>query len=325
TDVDYKNVETGEVNEFDVNSIPDGDPWEWQETKNELVKEGYEPPIHDFRITTMPLSIENEVKQGFVAPEDLFNATYFYELDGHVEEFPVNELPLSEWTFVSIDSEKEIQPQNVGLIYEKNGESKEFTLFDLPLTSEWRFVDAVYYNPETAVTPDNKTPEDITDLVLKDDRYTFFIISWDILKVKNKNIENLIKLYNYCDVNNMGCLFMTSSTEEDVKTFVKEKDAPFEFYSTDPITLKTMARSNPSILLVKKATILNKWPHKDFPGVDKLSDLLVAQSMEKQVVKSEKFLVWMIGFGIFLLYALIHIFINYLRRKNILNEKRSWE
>ncbi|MGC9330470.1 MAG: BT_3928 family protein [Bacteroidales bacterium] len=320
----YKNVETGEVREFDVNNIPDGEQWEWQETKNELVKKGYEPPIHDFSITTMPLTFEKERKQNMVVPEDLFDATYLYELDGHVEEFQVNELPLSEWTFVSVDSEKEILPQNLGLIYENNGDSREFTLYDLPLTSEWKFVDAVYYNPEDAVIPENETPENITDLVLADDRYTFFIISWDILKVKNKNIENLKKLYNYCDVNNMGCLFMTSSIEEDVKTFAKEKDAPFEFYSTDPITLKTMVRSNPSVMLVKNGTILNKWNYRDF-SVDDLSDDLLAQSMQKQVVKSEKLLVWTIGFGIFLFYALIHIFINYLRRKHILNEKKSWE
>jgi uncharacterized membrane protein YphA (DoxX/SURF4 family) len=325
TVVVYKNTETGEVKEFNLDNIPDGEKWEWQETKNKLVKEGYVPPIHDFSITTMPLSFQDTRKQTFINHEDLFDATYVYELNGHTEEFPVDELPLSEWSFVSVDSEKEIQPQNIGLTYEQNGDSKEFTLFDLPMEAEWRFVDAVYYNTENDVKQDKEMPEDITDLVLEDERYTFFIISWDIMKVKNKDIEILRELYNYCNINNMRCLFLTSSTEEDVEAFVDEKDAPFDFFSTDPITLKTMARSNPCIMLVKKGTILNKWPYKDFPGVDNLSEHLVAQSMQKQVVKSEKFLVWMMGFGVFLFYALIHIVINYLRRKNILNEKRSWE
>ncbi|MFO7788956.1 MAG: BT_3928 family protein [Bacteroidota bacterium] len=326
TVVVYENTETGKTKEFDSNNIPEGDKWEWKETKNKLIEEGYQPPIHDFSITTMPLQFEDEHEQAFIEPEVLFDATYMFDIDGHTEEFPIDELPTAEWEFMSVNSDYDIKPQNIGLIYERNGDSKEFTVYDLPATEDWKFVDAIYYNPEdSSDETNNQQPEDITDLVLADDSYTFIIISWDVLKVKNKYTEKLHDLHDFCDVNDIPCLFLTSSTENDVKTFVEETNAPFDFYSTDPITLKTMVRSNPGIMLIKKGTILDKWHINGFPDVKDLDDRLIARSLEKQVVKKEKYFVWMLGFGILIFYALIHIFINYLRRKNIIVEKRSWE
>lgn len=48
----YKNTNTGEIQEYDLENIPMDGPWEWQETINKLVKKGYKPPIHDFHIST---------------------------------------------------------------------------------------------------------------------------------------------------------------------------------------------------------------------------------------------------------------------------------
>jgi uncharacterized membrane protein YphA (DoxX/SURF4 family) len=42
----------GEIKEFDYPNFPDS-TWKWVETKNKLVKKGYEPPIHDFVIETI--------------------------------------------------------------------------------------------------------------------------------------------------------------------------------------------------------------------------------------------------------------------------------
>ncbi len=49
TTVVYK--KNNEIKEFALNSLPDSS-WEWVETKNILVKKGYEPPIHDFAIVS---------------------------------------------------------------------------------------------------------------------------------------------------------------------------------------------------------------------------------------------------------------------------------
>ena len=52
----YKTIlkykKNGEIKEFSIDNIPDS-TWEWVETKNTLIEEGYQPPIHDFSITTL--------------------------------------------------------------------------------------------------------------------------------------------------------------------------------------------------------------------------------------------------------------------------------
>lgn len=47
----YKNSETGKIQEFDIDNIPMDEKWQWQETRNKLVKKGYVPPIKDFIFT----------------------------------------------------------------------------------------------------------------------------------------------------------------------------------------------------------------------------------------------------------------------------------
>lgn len=49
----YRNKKSKEAKEFSDNNIPNDTVWEWIETKNELIKKGYEPPIHDFSISKL--------------------------------------------------------------------------------------------------------------------------------------------------------------------------------------------------------------------------------------------------------------------------------
>jgi len=65
----------GEVREFALNSLPDeASGWKWKESKTTLVRKGYEPPIHDFTITT---AAGDEYTEDFLtAPATLFVVAY---------------------------------------------------------------------------------------------------------------------------------------------------------------------------------------------------------------------------------------------------------
>ena len=80
-------------------------------------------------------------------------------------------------------------------------------------------------------------------------------------------MEDINQLANYClDRENCSFICLTASLDQQIQQFKKETDAPFTFYNTDEITLKTIIRANPGLLLLKRGTILDKWHHNDLPS-----------------------------------------------------------
>ncbi len=322
----YKNTETGEEKSFDVNNIPSEEEWEWVETQNKLIKEGYVPPIHDFSITTVPLQKPAEEPKEAIDPASLFEVKFVYEIDGGTSEFFIDELPGENWSFVELHSDKAIAPENIGLIYEKEGETSEFTLFDLPDDS-WMFIDAMYYN-ETHVLDapsEEAVQEDITDLVLADPGYSFFLVSYDLKKASSKHADKINKIYDYAQANDIKFYCLTASTEPDILDFIEKTNAPYEFYNTDPITLKTIVRSNPGLVLIKEGTVLDKWHINDVPEIEELNRQLMAKSIENQVKRAERYYVNMLILALLFGFTLLYLIIQYLLRKRIIVDRESWK
>jgi hypothetical protein len=71
-----------------------------------------------------------------------------------------------------------------------------------------------------------------------------------------------------------GFYGLTSSSDEQIEQWRYKTGAEYPFCLTDPITLKTMIRSNPGLILIKNGTIFNKWSDKDLPDEYMLSDRL---------------------------------------------------
>jgi uncharacterized membrane protein YphA (DoxX/SURF4 family) len=321
----YENTETGETREFDVEEIPDEDTWEWKETKNKLIEEGYVPPIHDFSITTVPVNRETDVIHEVIDPASLYEVKFVFEIAGETQEFFIDELPNENWTFVELHSDKHILAENVGLIFEKDGETAEFTLFDLPDES-WMFIDATYYNenPNIAEPAFEDYSEDITDIVLSDEGYSFFLVAHDLTKTSKKNNSRINALYDYALANDINFYCLTASTESDIHDYIEKTDANYDFFNTDPITLKTMVRSNPGLLLIKQGTVLDKWHVNDIPTLESLDGQLVAQSIEKQVERGNRYYVLTMILALLFGFTALFLLIQYLLRKRIIVDRDTW-
>lgn len=319
----YKNKKTGELKEFSMNELPDEDTWEWQETKNELIKKGYTPPIHDFSITPVNIQKEKEPEMDIVDPASLFDALYVYDNGNETLEFHVNELPVgSNWQFVEIIGNDKIQAENVALSYQGPDGISEFTLFDLP-DEEWSFVDATYYRPESTSSIAETPKSDISDIVLEDDAYYFFLVSHDITEANTSNTDKINALYEYCLANDIKFYCMTASLEPDIKEYIKETGAEYPFYSTDPITLETIVRANPGLVLLRKGTVLDKWSAYDIPDVENLNTHLTAYALSKRKKQAEKNLIFSFIFGALGFYFIVELLIQFLRRKRILIDFKS--
>jgi uncharacterized membrane protein YphA (DoxX/SURF4 family) len=110
---------------------------------------------------------------------------------------------------------------------------------------------------------------DYTYSVLDAD-YAFLLVTYNILKTEKDAWSKVNDLAASAETNSIPFLVMSASTDEVIEDFRHEVQAMYPFYFTDETTLKTMVRSNPGLLLLKKGTIVGKWHHHDFPDFESI-------------------------------------------------------
>ena len=199
-------------------------------------------PIIDFR----PYKIGNNIIEGMQIPEDApldkYETTFFYEKDGIEKAFTLDNYPAedSTWTFVRQES-KLIEQGFVPPIH-------DFSI----------------------ITEDG----DITDLVLEDAGYTLLVISHKVEKASTKNIKCVKSTIANAKKAGAKVIWLTSSYTDDIDNFKSEYEINDTFGATDDITLKTIVRSNPGLVLIKDATVIEKWHHNSLPTKDELNQLI---------------------------------------------------
>jgi len=157
-------------------------------------------------------------------------------------------------------------------IYEKEGKQKEFTLDNFPTgDSTWTFVKqqsvliSKGFRPAIHDFSIDYQGEDITDIVLEDSNYTFLVISSKLEDYSQCYSDKINKLYAYAQQNGYSFYCLTSSFGDAVENFRTLTGANYPIAFSDEVTLKTIIRTNPGVLLVKNATVYNKWHCANLP------------------------------------------------------------
>ena len=157
-------------------------------------------------------------------------------------------------------------------IYEKNGSQKEFSLENYPKDdSTWVFVDQKttlveegYKPPIHDFTIYNQQFEDIVPEIIAYEGYTYLVVMYELNKASDEGAKRVQKLFEKYENTNVRFYVLTASADEDIETFVQKTNVTFPFYKSDPITLKTIIRANPGLVLIKNGTIMGKWHWRDF-------------------------------------------------------------
>lgn len=178
---------------------------------------------------------------------------------------------------------KDVYENNFIYKNKNTGDEKEFTEENYPWqdTLNWQFVkmhDPVLvqkgYKPPIhdfrIETPDG---DDIKDFFLYDEKYTFIVIAHNLNKSSNKGITKSIKLAEAAKIKGYNFIGLTSSSPETIKALSEKKGINYEFFNTDEITLKTIVRANPGIIILKNGTIVKKIHFNDIPEPDKIDAL----------------------------------------------------
>ena len=166
------------------------------------------------------------------------------------------------------------------LVYEKDGIEKEFTVENYPQDDSWQWVRTDNkliekgYEPPihnfSIMTDDG----DFTDIILGKDDYVFLLVSHDLNKSSRINQDKINEIADLMQSYSYDFICLTSTGKDAIDEFVTETGSGYQFAFTDQTTLKTIVRSNPGLLLIKKGTILDKWHHRQLPDAGDLADKL---------------------------------------------------
>ncbi|GAB1415975.1 DoxX family protein [Paludibacter sp.] len=182
-------------------------------------------PVIDFRPYKVGVNIPDAMSIPADAPTDQYEYNFVYEKEGIRKNFGINELPDSTWKFVS---------QETKLI--KEGYKPPIHDFAI-LTSNF---------------------DDVTDEVLSYSGKSVIIVMYDLGKTSESGIYK-VKDYIAKLVPSIKVFALTASTSTEIQEFKNKYKIAFPFYKTDPITLKTIIRANPGVVVIQNGTILEKY------------------------------------------------------------------
>lgn len=168
------------------------------------------------------------------------------------------------------------------LIYKniKTGEEKKFTEANYPWqdTLTWKFVkmgdqkliQKGYTPPIHDFRIETPEGEDIKDFFLYDEKYTFIVIASNLQKTNREGMKKMAELAHAAKIKGYNFIGLTASPPDNFDAFKKETGVQFDFFNTDEIALKTIIRSNPGLIVLKKGTIVKKYHFNDVPKPDEL-------------------------------------------------------
>lgn len=188
-------------------------------------------PIKDFR----PYQVGNHLPTLMEYPEDaepdVYAYSFVYEKDGVEQTFTLENYPKgdSTWTFVRSDS---------------------------------RLIKKGYEPPIHDFEIINAEGEDLTWDILESEEPVTLVVMYDLKKADKKQmakVETLASnLSTFASLPNFYIL--TGSGTEDIINFCLEFPALSDCICTcDPVTLKTIVRANPGVVVVQNGTVIDKY------------------------------------------------------------------
>jgi uncharacterized membrane protein YphA (DoxX/SURF4 family) len=164
------------------------------------------------------------------------------------------------------------------LIYEKDGEQKEFTLENYPSGDDgWEFVDQKstliskgYTPPITDFILTSDEGYDLTSFLLDNQGISLLMISAGIEKADRDDLLKGFEIADICRGEGIDFWFVTSSSASGIPA----EGSTFNHLFGDETMLKTIVRSNPGYLAINNGTITAKWSARDIPGPDTIIESL---------------------------------------------------
>lgn len=255
-------------------------------------------PMLDFRPYKTGNSIPELMQIPPGAPQDSVVMEYIYEKDGVYQSFGLENYPAGDTTWHFVDRKERIVRKG----YE-------------PPIHDFVLLHSVY--------------GDITETVLSDSSYTFFWISYKLEKANRSAVQDFLQIQSYAADRGYSFYGLTASGQDIVDEWIYEYDIPFDFCTVDEITLKTMIRSNPGLMLISNGQILHKWAWRDLLTLIKDLDFPLedtswskAASNKGLVVAAQFFALVVIALCFLYLFRLASLLWEYKKKKKQIHQNK---
>ncbi|MEH0007114.1 MAG: BT_3928 family protein [Flavobacteriales bacterium] len=161
-------------------------------------------------------------------------------------------------------------------IYEVNGVEKAFTTQEAP----WRIKGAEFVDRQTKLIKKGYVPP-IHDLSAERDgidhlpdflsrSQMLWIVSYSVSRADRDGWVKANALADALSKAGVPVIGLTASTTKEIQDLQAAFSLPFDFYTCDQTTLKTMIRANPGLILLKKGTVVGKWNGYDTPDIGEI-------------------------------------------------------
>ncbi|GAB1450328.1 DoxX family protein [Draconibacterium sp.] len=206
-------------------------------------------PILDFRPYKVGVNIPDAMKTPEDAPKEVYKNTFYYKNKntGEIQKFTEENYPWQD---------------TVNWVYD-NMESK--------------LVQQGYKPPIHDFMIQSADGDDVKDFFIHDENYVFMLIAYNLDKSSRKPQEKINDLASWAQEKGYSFICITSFPPDQSAVFAEETGAPYEFFTCDEITLKTIIRSNPGLILVKNGVILGKWHFNDIPTPEEFKEEFLSE------------------------------------------------
>lgn len=191
-------------------------------------------PLKDYRAYAVGKSIVEQQQMGKPPVQDIF-VTYKNKVTGESKEFnSAGKYPWDDSTWVYVDRRIEVKEAGVP------SPVQDFRLMD-------------------------RDGVDITADVLSADQPVLLIVAKNIDKAATGCLPAIKQLTDEAYAKSWYVYGATATGLDEVEAFRHEHQLAFDFVTCDEVTLKTMIRSNPGVVLLKDGRVMGQWHCNDVP------------------------------------------------------------
>lgn len=203
----------------------------------------------------------------------VFGAGFLYFEFYNLRHLPL--LDFRDWKVGNRMAHDDPRPKQYYLTYRNTGtgEETEYLSPDYPYDdSVWvathEFVSQRIVDPNPPLHDlhlEDVTGVDHTADVVENPGLQYLIVAVDLDATNLKQIHRIKTFTRLCQEQGIPVALVTSSLPDQAEMFLQTHELEADLYFADDITLKAMIRSNPGLVLLQDAVVLDKWHHNDWP------------------------------------------------------------